>query len=136
MKFRLESIRRKKEFEHLFSNGIRISHDKLRAIILFKNETELCTEKYKILYAVYVSKKATKKSVVRNRIKRLLRESLRLLARTEMVEKINVIKYLYLNWTSAPRRPCEIRLYDVFPLVHSIVEKAYNYFSKNSERSN
>ncbi len=136
MKFRLESIKRKKEFEYLFANGIRISYDKLRAIILFKSKAELDNEPRKIFYAVFVSKKATKKSVVRNRIKRLLRESLRLLARTEMVEKINVIKYLYLNWTSAPKRPCEIRLHDVFPLVHCIIEKAYNNFWQNPERSN
>lgn len=136
MKFNLESIKRKKEFEYLFSNGIRISNDKLRAIVLFKSPTELNLEPCRILYAVYVSKKATKKSVVRNRIKRLLRESLRLLARNVMKEEICAFKYLYLNWTSAPARPCEISLKDVFPVVQRTIVKAYIYLKQNPARSN
>ncbi len=133
MKYKLETIKRQKEFEFLFENGKRFSSCSLRAVVLPKTATELENEKCTIRYAVQVSRKVTKKSVVRNRIKRLLRESLRKISKEEMKDKIYIFKYIFLNWLTAPKRPCEIHLSDVYPLTYSVLNEAYLYFAKNDK---
>lgn len=133
MKYKLESIKRKKEFEFLFEFGKRISDGSLRTVVLQKNEYELQTQPEKVFYAVFVSKKTSKKAVVRNKIKRLLRESLRLLAKNDMNDRLKIFKYIFLNWISAPQRPCEIHLKDVIPSVQKALSKAYFLFVSKEE---
>ncbi len=134
MKYKLESIKRKKEFEFLFQFGKRISDGSLRIVIVPKNEYELQTQPEKVFYAVFVSKRTSKKAVVRNKIKRLLRESLRFLAKQDMNDKLKFFKYILLNWLSAPQRPCEIHLKDVIPSVQNALSKAYFFFVSKEER--
>ncbi|ROL60108.1 ribonuclease P protein component [Bacteroidetes/Chlorobi group bacterium MS-B_bin-24] len=134
VKYKLETIKRKKEFELLFQQGKRFYRDNISAVVLPKSQSELEAEKFLVRYAVQVSRKVTKKAVVRNRIKRLLRESIRKLAKEDMNEKLFIFKYIFLNWSSAPKRPCEIHLADVFPFAHSVLEDAYSFFSKNLAR--
>ncbi|MGB9771772.1 MAG: ribonuclease P protein component [Candidatus Kapaibacteriota bacterium] len=117
MNYKLETIKRKKVFELLFANGKRFSIGSLRLVVLPRGRGEPEAELNKIFYAVQVSKKATKKAVVRNRIKRLLRESLRYLARSGMKEKLHSFKYIFLGWVDAPQRACEISLKDILPIV-------------------
>jgi len=136
VKYKLETIKRKKEFEFLFENGKRFSQGNLRLVVFPKSEEEINAEPYKIYYAVHVSKKTSKKSVVRNRIKRLLRESLRFLARNNMNDKLHIFKYIFLGWIQAPQRACEIRLKDVLPHVELGLTSAVNYFSQKEERNN
>lgn len=128
MNYQIESIKRKKEFDYLFSKGKRFSEGNLRLVVLPKNSEELEKEPFKLFYAVQVSKKATKKAVVRNRIKRLLRESLRFLAKNTMNDKLYIFKYIFLGWVFAPQRPCEIHLKDVLPSVEKALSDAYQLF--------
>lgn len=134
MKYKLETIKRKKEFELLFQKGKRFYRNSISAVVLPKSQLEMEAERFIVRYAVQVSRKVTKKAVVRNRIKRLLRESIRKLAKENMNDKLFIFKYIFLNWSSAPSRPCEIHLCDVFPSAYSILEEAYSFFSENLAR--
>lgn len=125
MNFQLETIKRKRDFEKLFASGKRFSIGSLRLVVLQKEQSGEQSELNKVYYAVQVSKKATKRAVVRNRIKRLLRESLRYLAKTAMKDKLHIFQYIFLGWVDAPSRPCEIHLKDVLPLVERGLNLAY-----------
>lgn len=80
-----------------------------------------------MFFGVTVSKKTTKKAVNRNRIKRLIRESVRLVI-DEIVsadEEIR-IKTIVLSWKSPITRPADVALKDVLPLIREIITKANN----------
>ncbi|MEJ5287601.1 MAG: Ribonuclease P protein component [Candidatus Kapaibacterium sp.] len=135
MNLKLEPIKRKKDFEILFENGKRFSVGSLRLVVLPKSPDEQNLECVTtVFFAVQVSKKSTKKAVVRNRIKRLLRESLRFLAKNTMKEKIVMFKYIFLGWVEAPRRACEIRLRDVLPVVEKGLNIAFTSIFEKQER--
>lgn len=128
MQYKFEPIKRKKLFDFLFANGKRFSLGSLRAVIYplhWKEQPSKAT----INYAVYVPKKNARKAVVRNRIKRLLRVALRKVATEDLPERFWVIQYIWLGWLTAPSRPCEISLWDVYPSVKNILSKAVDYFS-------
>lgn len=115
-------------FDFLFKNGKWFKEGNLKAIV-YPREPYRCEEDtIKIYYAVNVSKKISKKSVVRNRIKRLLRESLRKTAKIDMEDSFGQFQYIFLNWLQSPNRACEIRLADVYPTVRKLLLNAYDYF--------
>ncbi|MCX7909832.1 MAG: ribonuclease P protein component [Ignavibacteria bacterium] len=134
MKYKLETIKRQKDFDYLFANGKRFSEGNLRLVVLPKSENEIENEPNKIFYAVQVSKKATKKAVVRNRIKRLLRESLRFIAKSQMSNMLSIFKYIFLGWVAAPQRACDIHLNDVLPSVQKAISVAYFFFVSQGTR--
>ncbi len=123
-KIKLETIKRKKEFECLVTNGFWLREGPLKSVILFREDCQLETNFYKIIYAVTVSRKTTKKAVVRNRIKRLLRESFRKVASEDFPNDIWKIHYILFQWTVAPQRACEINLWAVYPTVKKLIETA------------
>ena len=75
---------------------------------------------------VTISKRIAKKAVVRNRIKRLLRESIRKSVKEILLETNNTIvfKTIIISWRKAPQRPKEISLDDVYPAVKKIIQMA------------
>lgn len=133
MQYKFEPIKRKKLFEYLFQNGKRFSSGSLRIVAYPSNlkETPLL---FTINYAVYVPKKQARKAVVRNRIKRLLRVALRKVVSEDLPERFWVIQYLWLGWWSAPMRPCEISLWDVYPVVKNVLSQAVDYFSLQNSK--
>lgn len=128
MVYQLLPIKKKKVFEFLFENGKWFKEGNLKAVVYPRESYRLEESTIKVYYAVNVSKKVSKKSVVRNRIKRLLRESLRKTAKIDMEDSFVRFQYIFLNWIQAPNRPCEIRLADVYPTVRKILFNAYDYF--------
>jgi ribonuclease P protein component len=80
-----------------------------------------------MFFGVTVSKRINKKAVNRNRIKRLMRESIRLVI-DEIVtsgEEIK-IKTIILSWKSSIAKPADIALNDVLPLIRETITKANN----------
>jgi ribonuclease P protein component len=80
-----------------------------------------------MFFGVTVSKKVNKKAVNRNRIKRLMRESIRLVI-DELVtsgEEIQ-IKTIILSWKSPIAKPADIALKDVLPLIRETIKTANN----------
>lgn len=76
-----------------------------------------------IYYAVSISKRVAIKASVRNRIKRLLRESLRITLAGVSDEALQRVRYLALSWREAPQHPKLISLKDVLPLVNELIKK-------------
>lgn len=76
-----------------------------------------------IFYAVSVGKKVSKRAVVRNRIKRLMRAALLdVFRRNEIAaEKIEVIA---LSWVRKIEKPQMIKLADVLPHIEAVIIKA------------
>jgi putative membrane protein insertion efficiency factor len=72
-----ESLKNNNQFRHAYQNGRSVS-DKLLVLYAVKNNSEVCRVGFS------VSRKVGK-SVVRNRVKRLLRESVRLTVKTRVV---------------------------------------------------
>lgn len=128
MIYKLEPIKKKRVFEFLFENGKWFKEGNLKAIVYPRESFEFGYGTVKIFYAVSVSKKVAKRAVVRNRIKRLLRESLRKASKIDMEDSFGRFQYVFLNWTQAPNRASEIRLADVYPTVKNLLVDACKYF--------
>lgn len=88
--------------------------------------------KHTIYYGVTVSKKVAKKAVVRNRIKRLMRESLRTATKEFEIKKLLPIKKIIISYFSAPKHPMQISLNDVLPAVKNLLEQAYLRYDNNN----
>lgn len=86
-----------------------------------------------ILYGVSVPKRIAKSAVVRNRIKRLLRVSLRRVL-TDYEEQCRVagITTIVTIWRDAPDSASLIRLHDVLPVVEKAVIKGIQRISQQS----
>lgn len=76
-----------------------------------------------IFFAVSVSKKISKKAVVRNRIKRLMRESMRK-ALKENSDYLQWSGRAIFFWRIPIKKPQHIKLSDVYPLVLGLIKQA------------
>lgn len=96
-----ERLKSRKQIDHLFAKGKTVSAPPVRAIYLFTP-----AESGSLQAGVTASKKAFKKAVDRNRVKRLLREAYRLQKQTltEQVKatgKAGAIFFIYIDKTIA-----------------------------------
>jgi ribonuclease P protein component len=109
-------IKSKKTFADLFQTGKKVSSELLHGIYLTKNTlTDL-----QFNYAVAVSKKISKKAVIRNRLKRLLRENIRgYLNKQE--NYLLKLEYIVLIW----RKPVKTRFDVSFEEVKKNIEKIF-----------
>ncbi|OGU11005.1 MAG: ribonuclease P protein component [Ignavibacteria bacterium GWB2_35_12] len=128
---KLQPVKGKKTYDRIFRTGQRFYHDEASAVICFSREAK---EIPQINYAVIVRKKVAKKAVVRNRIKRLLRESLKqIFFESADIKFINSIEYVVVGWNSAPVHPMLIHLKDVLPKVRTLLESAFKSHNKLTE---
>ena len=121
---KLQPVKGKKTFDGIFASGKRFYNDDVMAVICFRKAD---INNPTINYAVIARKKIARKAVVRNRIKRLLRESLRKIFSESEDEKFNKsFEYIIIGWNTAPEHPMLIKLKDIMPKVKSLLDKAYN----------
>jgi ribonuclease P protein component len=126
IKLELISIKGKKKFDEFFKSA-RKFYLKDAAIFVVYKKDEVVTGKSVLEYAVSVRKKDARKAVVRNRIKRLLRECLRqLAAKDETAGKLLKFDKILIVWADAPRHPKLIGLKQVCPVVERLIDKALN----------
>lgn len=143
---KLTPIKGKKTFEKIFAESKKFKSDSINAFIRFRsflpNNEDL---QINIYFAVSVSKKISKKAVVRNRIKRLLRESLRYaIIQPYFCENIVCIEDIVLIWRIPIQSPKLIKLNDVVPELFEILKSAINHYKeklngfnqKNTDSSN
>ena len=74
---------------------------------------------------IVVRKKVARKSVVRNRVRRLVREALR--RQLGEMEKQNApvpVQTIIILWNSAPSRPSMLRLESVSQILRPLIERA------------
>lgn len=112
-RFQLKSLKGKKRFSEVFSKGKRFSSPKLLLTIEMKDPLQ-SGESNVIEFAVIVGKRTSKSAVIRNRIKRLLRESIRfhfpiVFGDLETLPFQSVL----LNWRQAPKHQKLIGLAEV-----------------------
>ncbi len=84
-----------------------------------------------------VKKKIAPHAVIRNRIKRLVKESVRQYVRTHTDNdnnNISVLLTLAFNWNIAPKRPLDIALKDLYPIVQQLLDNACEYFARNEKQ--
>ena len=124
---KLESLKGRKAFDRLFNEGRRISGRKAYAVFLCRAEIQHSSDKMR--FAVIAPKKCSKKAVVRNRIKRLLRESIRLEAENHNESFLpHTIAFAWRE--KGIEHPGLIRLNDVQPEVAFLLEKVVNHCRK------
>jgi ribonuclease P protein component len=152
-KIQLKPLKGKKRFDELFKKGIRFKGNDCMAVVkpisLSVIPDSECVEtgnpitpliifptgsgiRFRtIFFAVSISKKNAKKAVVRNRVKRLMRESLRQLL-SEKAFLFEKIEEIALIWRNAPDNPKFINLNDVKPAVAKLMMNISNFSFKNN----
>ncbi len=125
---KLETLKKRKAFERLFDEGTRIYGRKAYAVAICSQN---CNNIEKILtYAVLVQKKNSRKAVVRNRIKRLMRESIRhVVLKAGNRAMPSVIAF---SWKEKGiEHPAMISFQDVYPEIESLFFRVVRLCEKN-----
>jgi ribonuclease P protein component len=126
---RLSSLKGYNRFSEVFFNSKKFHSDDMMLIVQF-SEID-CTEAE---FGISVSKKTVRTAVARNRVKRLLRESLRMVIK-ENYENL-FFKVIILSWRKKIKKPGDIHLKDVYPNVLKLIKKAEIYRNENNSRDN
>jgi ribonuclease P protein component len=131
---KLQSVKGKSRFDEIFKTGQRFNNKDCICFVKFEeNPSEgSLNERRIIYYAVAISKKIAKKAVVRNRIKRLLRESLRQILKTDS-NLFNGISEFVIIWRWAPKHRSLVRLKEVKDSVNNVLQKS-QFFQINVEK--
>lgn len=131
---KLQSVKGKSRFDEIFKTGQRFNN---KDCIFFVKYEEFPSqgglkERRIINYAVAISKKIAKKAVVRNRIKRLMRESLRQILKSDS-NLFNGISEFVIIWRWAPKHRSLIGLREVKDSVNNVLQKS-QIFKNNVEK--
>lgn len=130
LNYRIKSIKGKTNFTSLLEKGRKFFDVKCTAFVLFEDSGDILQppDDRTIYLGVSVSKRTAKKAVTRNRIRRLLRESMRIIAQKDphLLTRISKITFF---WKNAPSHPKLIGLDDVAPIIKKILEN----IQKNSQ---
>ena len=116
-------------FSTLFKTGIKIKTEHIFCSVRF-NKNIVEKESHLLYYGVTISKRNAKKAVIRNRVKRLLRDSFRILIKEIKSEELLLIDSIVLAWQVAPKHPKNISLTDVLPAVKKALNKALTIYKK------
>ncbi|MBX3043939.1 MAG: ribonuclease P protein component [Candidatus Kapabacteria bacterium] len=127
-------------FSLIFNAGKKFYDKDLTAVFVHSDAEENnaliknCNDDKTLYYGVTAGKKFIRKAVVRNRVKRLLRESIKKIfaERYIMLDK-PPFKYAVFSWRKAPVHPALINLADVLPSLERVTKSAELYFSSEAE---
>jgi ribonuclease P protein component len=112
-------------FYNTFKKGKKLKTEHILTSVVFNNN--ITNDKpHTIYYGVTISKRLAKKAIIRNRVKRLLRESIRLLIKEFEATDLALIDNIVLMWQVAPKYPKGISLNYVMSAVKNIFEQALN----------
>jgi|GEM_PF-733736 len=143
VKLSLKPLKGYNSFGKHFESGKRFfSKNMMLSIIVRSMDSQSITFPFEIGYGVSVRKKVCPKAVVRNRIKRLLRECLReesskWHAVNENIScSANYWESILLFWNKKIDKPGLIRLADIKKESELLFEKAYNYTTNLYHLSN
>lgn len=122
LRAKLQTIKGKTNFDELFKSSVKIKNKDCLALIKTESTQNENNPKANrvIFYAVAISKKTAKRAVIRNRIKRLIRESIRQILKKE-VTLFNKINHIIIIWRWAPVHQKLIHLSEVKQSVRNIL---------------
>ena len=119
-RYKLVPVKGYEAFSEIYSKAEKYYTRKASAAVIFRDEDEECERI--INFGVTISKRIAGKAVLRNRIKRLLRESLRLMVKEEVFD-FSEIKQIILLWRIKPGSVRQFTLNDVYPEVKKLLYK-------------
>ncbi len=129
----LKTIKGFDNFSSIYQAGKKFRSKSLSATVVFNTTIEQNEHLSKILentnvyFAVVVGKKISKKAVIRNRIKRLMRESLRII---DCPTSFFCVNKIIFSCFVAPLHPKLITLKEIMPAVKDILEQANLFYNK------
>jgi len=129
----IKPLKGKKRFSDVYKHGLSFYEKPLKAIVCFKKKPcfELKTEDDNLVFVgVSISKRKAKKAVVRNRIKRLLRESVSQVVNERGKQNFMELQSIILLWYYAPHKPSMISLNDVLPVVRKVFDSISEHLVK------
>lgn len=134
-------LKGKAAFAHTMRSGKRFTERAITCIVTFQingsttNKDEENVVEPQIRVGVSIRKKAAKKATVRNRVKRLLRHSVRMVVReftdAGYFEATPPIDRIILFCNSAPLTASLIKLDDILVDVRAVLRAAYDYSQKH-----
>ncbi len=124
LKITLQSLRTR-GFRSVFSEGKRFVHPALVLIVQYRQQRQP-SPSVSVSFGVGVRRGAP--AVTRNRIKRLLRESLRRYFR-EHPEKAKFFDAVILIWRTLPNRARQLRFESVYTTVKQLLEQAVQQYA-------
>ncbi len=123
-----------KVFDKVFQSGKKLYSGSAASVICFDFSADYDGN---VHLGVTISKRLAKKAVIRNRIKRLLRESVRLaIKQLNQRGTIIPIDQMIISWRQAPDMPSKIRLADVMPHVIKIIQSAESIYNRKKAAGN
>ncbi len=128
MIIKIKPIKGVKAFTNAIKNSRKFRSEKATAYVCFNENINFngnydgVKDIFFLSYGIILSKKLLKKAVVRNRIKRLIRESLRIIT-IEYNEQLKIIKTLVLSWNRNPMHPKLINLDEVKTEMRILINK-------------
>ncbi len=134
IKKRLKSIKGYKTIPAVFRYGRRFTCPEATLAACFRPCKKVLIKKKhpaaSITYlAVTISKKSAKRAVTRNRVKRLLRESVRITLNKLDFDDQFPLHLLVISWRKAPKLPRMISLQDIQPTVEKLIYNALDYYT-------
>lgn len=117
-------------FTNAYKSGTKFWEKNCHASFTFcASEPDMTISQPIVYYGVSISKRRAKKAVVRNRIKRLLRESIRECAKKYVSSdgEYPFEKFIFI-WKNAPGHPKLICLADVLPEVERLFNMAHSHY--------
>lgn len=133
----IESLKGFNSYLKVYKSSKRFNHPVASLAVCYKPcdiELKQNIGNGKIIYGITVTKRTAKKAVVRNRIKRLIRESLRQYFKKRCDLENCQLKIIIITWKKAPHRPSLIRLNDVSPVIEKLLQDACKYYSKKLKK--
>ena len=133
---RLQPLKGYNAFGHVFETGKRFAGGSVTAFTVFGDPAKT-VQKQQLLRFGVTARKRTRPAVLRNRIKRLLRESLRQIAHDyDRAGEVLPFQEIVLIWNAVPRKPSLLRLHAVLPAVRDVVDRATRYYRKEYSDGN
>lgn len=122
----LKPLKGSKHFSEVFLSSRRFNSKKMAMMIKMSSEKHPLSQ---IEFAVVVGKRVSKRAVMRNRIKRLMRESLKINYHFLLgSEEQSRVESVILFWKMAPTHPKLISLAEVSAEMIEIFTNAKKYF--------
>ncbi|MDT3739248.1 MAG: ribonuclease P protein component [Candidatus Kapabacteria bacterium] len=133
---KIKPIKGFNSFTMVFKSGKKFYDSEIVGIFIYPDTDDegmtlyKCNDKFTFYYGVTAGKKFIKKAVVRNRVKRLLRESIRQIFKERYAGLDSPpFRYAVFSVRNAPRMQSLISLADIYPSVERIFNSAENYKS-------
>lgn len=116
-----KSVKGQLIFQNIFRKSRKFSNAQASVYVVFGSHSLNPPE---VNYAAIVKKKDVKKAVCRNRIKRLIRVSLRELLNAEKIDFIANLQYIIVIWALPLDKPGLLKLSEVKSVLSELIDKA------------